>query len=928
MIGQLRTGFLGLLIFAAGSISLLDDPLTHGAAPDKAEVKWKKLFDGKSLEGWKSIDFGGEGKVAVKDGAVVLDEGKQMTGIVYKGGDFPKMNYEVALEAKRVSGRDFFCTTTFPVGDTFCSFVVGGWGGTTVGLSSIDGADASTNETNKSKEFKLGQWYKVRIRVTPKKIEAWIDDEKMVDLETVDRKISIRIECNRCRPFGIATWETVGAVRDIRVRSLSEEKKAPEKKPGEAKAGTDIHGDPLPAGAIQRLGTLRFRHDSTAIAYSPGGKFLASGGRGNDIRLFDAVSGKEIRRLVGHRARTYTAPRDPRFPMDALIGATGEGGVNSVAFSPDGKLLASGGWDDTVRIWDVASGKELRKIEAHKAMVGRVLFSPDGRHLASRGALDGTVRLWDVTTGLPLHKLVGLSNINPWRFNHDMALAIAPDGKTLAATARNSLVFFDLTSGTEIKRLPSHVYGITVAYSPDGKLLATGGVDEGKDVYSLRIWDVASGKQLRSCALPKNEPPTYLAWEPGNSGKLAAVIAEDDMHIFDAATGKEVVRLNHYWPSRVVYSPDGKTLTSAGSGPTIRQWEAGTGKELRGEYQGHSSGVVAVAITEDGKRVASAGGDIRVWEAGTGKLVQTIPSKGLACLALAPDGKTLAWGGRDRIVHLWDVEASKEVKRLEGHKTALCGLGFSRDGKRLASGDVQSTVRIWNVEDGKVVQEINNQSGTEVLSFAFDPDGKTLLCAGAWNDSSFIPAKGTEITINGKKVKFDGVLNIQGVVMTRKEGYHVMQWDVQTGKEVRKLAGLEETIRSLATSPDGKLIAAASKDGKVCLWDANTGEERLHIVAHPTHADRAFTASPCLAFSPDSKTLASASSDRTIRLWDVGTARERGQLRSSDSAFAALAFSRDGKRLISGSADTGVLVWDVSAAGKPPRDRSTVIPIR
>jgi WD40 repeat protein len=306
--------------------------------------------------------------------------------------------------------------------------------------------------------------------------------------------------------------------------------------------------DPLPPGALHRLGTVRFRHNSTAIAYSPDGKTLASGGRDNTIRLLDAVSGKEIRRLLGHKPRSYSPAADAKFPLDTLVSATGEGGINALAFSPDGKVLASGGWDDTVRLWNVETGKEIRRLDAHKAMVGHVAFSPDGKLLASRGGLDGTVRVWDPTTGTPLHKFVGLSNINPWRFNHDLALAISPDSGTLVATARSALVFYSIASGAELKRVPSHVYGITVAYSPDGSLLATGGVDEGKDVYSLRIWDTVTAKELRKCKLPKNEPPTYLAWDPNNNGLLAAVIAEDDMHIFDAPTGTEVRPLKHYWP--------------------------------------------------------------------------------------------------------------------------------------------------------------------------------------------------------------------------------------------------------------------------------------------------------------------------------------------------------------------------------------------
>jgi hypothetical protein len=220
-----RGAALGVAL-ALGLLPLGGEPASPAAGPPTASG-WKKLFDGKSLGGWKSADFFGAGEVRVRDGAVVLGKGKRMTGITYSRGDFPKTDYEVALEAKKVEGEDFFCTTTFPVGDDFCSFVVGGWGGQMVGLSSIDGADASENETSKGKEFRRDRWYRVRIRVSKKKIEAWIDREKMVDLDTTDRRISVRIECLRCRPFGIATYETTGAVRDVRVRRLGEaEKKA------------------------------------------------------------------------------------------------------------------------------------------------------------------------------------------------------------------------------------------------------------------------------------------------------------------------------------------------------------------------------------------------------------------------------------------------------------------------------------------------------------------------------------------------------------------------------------------------------------------------------------------------------------------------------------------------------------------------------
>jgi hypothetical protein len=187
------------------------------AATDK---EWKSLFDGKTLEGWRSSFKEYTGKVHVKEGALTLEKGMKMTGITYTGKDFPKENYEVMFDAKKVDGMDFFATTTFRVGDSHCSLVVGGWGGMVTGLSSINGADASENETTGSMEFKPGQWYQIRILVTEKKIEAWIDKEQVVNLDRKNRKISTRIECDECQPFGVATYDTVGAFRNIKIRPV------------------------------------------------------------------------------------------------------------------------------------------------------------------------------------------------------------------------------------------------------------------------------------------------------------------------------------------------------------------------------------------------------------------------------------------------------------------------------------------------------------------------------------------------------------------------------------------------------------------------------------------------------------------------------------------------------------------------------------
>jgi hypothetical protein len=199
---------------------LLGLPVLMPAAAPPAPLPWVSLFDGKTLKGWKEADFFGKGKLHVKEGAIVMEKGKALTGATYDGKDFPKTNYEFTFEAKKIDGDDFFATSTFPVGDAYCSFVVGGWSGSVVGLSNIDFQDASANETSKYKTFEKDRWYRITVRVTPERIMAWIDKEKMVDLDISDRTVSIRIECNVCKPFGVCTYNTVGAIRDIKVRKL------------------------------------------------------------------------------------------------------------------------------------------------------------------------------------------------------------------------------------------------------------------------------------------------------------------------------------------------------------------------------------------------------------------------------------------------------------------------------------------------------------------------------------------------------------------------------------------------------------------------------------------------------------------------------------------------------------------------------------
>ena len=200
---------------ATSSLALFAAPFANAAEPE-----WTPLFDGKTLGKWKATDFAGHADVSVKDGVILLPQGGDMTGINLEAAP-ATMGYEIELQAKRTEGDDFFCGLTFPVGEKFLTLIVGGWGGSVVGISNINGENASENETTQFRKFEKEHWYLIRLRVTKEKIEAWIDKDQLVDLETEGKQLEMRIgEIESSKPFGIATWRTAGALKEIRWRKL------------------------------------------------------------------------------------------------------------------------------------------------------------------------------------------------------------------------------------------------------------------------------------------------------------------------------------------------------------------------------------------------------------------------------------------------------------------------------------------------------------------------------------------------------------------------------------------------------------------------------------------------------------------------------------------------------------------------------------
>jgi WD40 repeat protein len=563
------------------------------------------------------------------------------------------------------------------------------------------------------------------------------------------------------------------------------------------------------------------------------------------------------------------------------------GMVWDVAYSPDGKLLATVNEDSTVRLWDVATRKLVTTLQ------------PNPEH-TSRGNYN--YEMGDASTG----KIVGNS------------VAFSPDGKTLAATSTMGVycvgTLWDVATKRELKTLSPSPNG-PLAFSPDARLLAVAGWagnNTSRSVGIVKLWDVTTQQEAATFQWPRR-----LLWSVAFSpdGRLlATVVGNKGVGVCDVAAKRNVALLPTHpkdWVQAVAFSPDGKKLATCSEDQTVRLWNLPP--LLRSSPDGRVPGSLSPPAVHprSGYPTRSAGtGAPPFW-----RVVATLKGTGwharsTSRFKISPDGKKLATVNEtSAAVTLWDLDRREKIATLHGHRKSVVSVAFSPDSKTLATASADGTVKLWSATPTREGTDFGKLQ-SEGLSVAFAPDSKAMATGNADGSVTLWSAETGSLltTLQGHSGSVPSVaFSPDGRLLASGGSDHTVRlWAVASPRPLATLSGHKDRVWCVAFSPDGKTLASGGEDGAVKLWDTAAGRE---IATLETGAGVVMS----LSFSPDSKALALGTIENSVKVWDVGSRQEVASLPAHTSSVTAIAFSPDGKILASGSRDHTVLLWDVAA---------------
>ena len=602
-----------------------------------------------------------------------------------------------------------------------------------------------------------------------------------------------------------------------------------------------------------------------------------------------------------------------RLCHESLLTLRRHDAVGGVAYSPDGRRLASIGID-AVQVSDAVSGEALLRLSVDRVVssaYSQVAFSPDGKYLA--GEDFESVKVWDAATGKVVHTL-------PMRFRFAPAsMAFHPDGKRLATNgAGKDVKIWDLNTGAEAASLRGHTADVnTVAISPDGRYLASTSAVPG-GVPQMKVWDMQMGREVFSGSGPLGAASRHpVAFSP-DSVRVASVqstfFQAASVKVWEVATRRPVLTLRGHTSSVEVleFSPDGRRIVTGSSDQTIKVWDASTGEEIAA-FRGHRDEITGTAFHPGGQALASCSkdGTVKVWDVAAGQESGALRGQRIYHLAFSPRGPQLAAAGKDRNLQretrLWDTSVGKVVRTFPIAGEFIGAPIFRPDGRHLAMVDAENFIKIWDTTTGQAVATV--PASARVAAMAYSPDGHRL----AWATESSKAADIQVLDVDTKRPVGQFQIASRSVIiklafhpdnnrLAATDGATVRIWDTSSGKELRALTGHRERVTSIAFDSAGRWLVSGTDAGtepaEIHVWDMATGQA-IRTIRGNLGGVRSVTVSPNGRRVVSESKVVGRSGEGEVKLWDRESGQEVLTLHGYTQSFGngRVAFSADGRQI-------------------------------